>query len=101
MLILNVCGTVGTPGPILYLKWISGLHVLGMIRCTLLEKDAYLKQLPWCLAHPFLIPTFSSLFSQGPLPNTGCHFWLMVWQQKTKAVVMLNRVVEKESVSNT
>ncbi|KAF3821900.1 hypothetical protein GH733_009457 [Mirounga leonina] len=34
----------------------------------------------------------------GPLPNTGCHFWLMVWQQKTKAVVMLNRVVEKESV---
>lgn len=38
---------------------------------------------------------------QGPLPNTGCHFWLMVWQQKTKAVVMLNRIVEKESVSNT
>ncbi|EPY79361.1 hypothetical protein CB1_000932082 [Camelus ferus] len=33
----------------------------------------------------------------GPLPNTGCHFWLMVWQQKTKAVVMLNRIVEKES----
>ena len=25
----------------------------------------------------------------------------MVWQQKTKAVVMLNRIVEKESVSNT
>ncbi|XP_006878886.1 PREDICTED: tyrosine-protein phosphatase non-receptor type 2-like, partial [Elephantulus edwardii] len=25
-------------------------------------------------------------------------FWLMAWQQKTKAVVMLNRVVEKEAV---
>ncbi|KAB1258466.1 Tyrosine-protein phosphatase non-receptor type 2 [Camelus dromedarius] len=36
--------------------------------------------------------------ADGPLPNTGCHFWLMVWQQKTKAVVMLNRIVEKESV---
>ncbi|XP_044099593.1 tyrosine-protein phosphatase non-receptor type 2 isoform X4 [Neovison vison] len=40
----------------------------------------------------------SYILTQGPLPNTGCHFWLMVWQQKTKAIVMLNRVVEKESV---
>ncbi|XP_055415067.1 tyrosine-protein phosphatase non-receptor type 2 isoform X2 [Bubalus kerabau] len=40
----------------------------------------------------------SYILTQGPLPNTGCHFWLMVWQQKTKAVVMLNRIVEKESV---
>uniref|UniRef100_A0A8C5JYI1 protein-tyrosine-phosphatase n=1 Tax=Jaculus jaculus TaxID=51337 RepID=A0A8C5JYI1_JACJA len=40
----------------------------------------------------------SYVLTQGPLPNTCCHFWLMVWQQKTKAVVMLNRTVEKESV---
>ncbi|XP_004647265.1 tyrosine-protein phosphatase non-receptor type 2 isoform X2 [Octodon degus] len=40
----------------------------------------------------------SYVLTQGPLPNTCCHFWLMVWQQKSKAVVMLNRVVEKESV---
>ena len=40
----------------------------------------------------------SCILTQGPLPNTCCHFWLMVWQQKTKAVVMLNRIVEKESV---
>ncbi|NXO47315.1 PTN2 phosphatase, partial [Aramus guarauna] len=38
------------------------------------------------------------ILTQGPLPNTCCHFWLMVWQQQTKAVVMLNRIVEKESV---
>uniref|UniRef100_A0A8D0H5Q1 Tyrosine-protein phosphatase non-receptor type n=1 Tax=Sphenodon punctatus TaxID=8508 RepID=A0A8D0H5Q1_SPHPU len=38
------------------------------------------------------------ILTQGPLPNTCCHFWLMVWQQKTRAVVMLNRIVEKESV---
>uniref|UniRef100_A0A8B9NUW8 protein-tyrosine-phosphatase n=1 Tax=Accipiter nisus TaxID=211598 RepID=A0A8B9NUW8_9AVES len=38
------------------------------------------------------------ILTQGPLPNTCCHFWLMVWQQQTKAVVMLNRTVEKESV---
>ncbi|PIO37121.1 hypothetical protein AB205_0060210, partial [Aquarana catesbeiana] len=35
----------------------------------------------------------------GPLPNTCCHFWLMVWQQKSKAIVMLNRVIEKDAVS--
>ncbi|KAL1771105.1 tyrosine-protein phosphatase non-receptor type 2 isoform X1 [Sigmodon hispidus] len=40
----------------------------------------------------------SYILTQGPLPNTCCHFWLMMWQQKTKAVVMLNRTVEKESV---
>ncbi|KAM5222402.1 tyrosine-protein phosphatase non-receptor type 2 isoform 2-T2 [Ctenodactylus gundi] len=40
----------------------------------------------------------SYVLTQGPLPNTCCHFWLMVWQQKSKAVIMLNRVVEKESV---
>ncbi|XP_028920958.1 tyrosine-protein phosphatase non-receptor type 2 isoform X4 [Ornithorhynchus anatinus] len=38
------------------------------------------------------------ILTQGPLPNTCCHFWLMVWQQKTRAVVMLNRIVEKESI---
>ncbi|XP_023563275.1 tyrosine-protein phosphatase non-receptor type 2 isoform X3 [Octodon degus] len=43
----------------------------------------------------------SYVLTQGPLPNTCCHFWLMVWQQKSKAVVMLNRVVEKESSDET
>nr|XP_054099923.1 tyrosine-protein phosphatase non-receptor type 2 isoform X5 [Callithrix jacchus] len=43
----------------------------------------------------------SYILTQGPLPNTCCHFWLMVWQQKTKAVVMLNRTVEKESSGET
>ncbi|KAM9308331.1 tyrosine-protein phosphatase non-receptor type 2 [Gastrophryne carolinensis] len=37
------------------------------------------------------------ILTQGPLPNTCCHFWLMVWQQKSKAIVMLNRVVEKDA----
>ncbi|KAM8966061.1 tyrosine-protein phosphatase non-receptor type 2-like [Sarcophilus harrisii] len=34
------------------------------------------------------------ILTQGPLPNTFGHFWLMVWQQNTRAVVMLNRVME-------
>ncbi|XP_068090800.1 tyrosine-protein phosphatase non-receptor type 2 [Hyperolius riggenbachi] len=38
------------------------------------------------------------ILTQGPLPNTCCHFWLMVWQQKSKAIVMLNRVIEKDAV---
>ncbi len=33
--------------------------------------------------------------AQGPLPSTVGHFWLAVWQQRTKAVLMLNRVMEK------
>ena len=36
-------------------------------------------------------PTPSSTLLQG---TTG-HFWSMVWQQGTKAVIMLNRVIEK------
>lgn len=36
---------------------------------------------------------------QGPLRNTCGHFWLMIWEQCSKAVIMLNRVIEKGSVS--
>ncbi|XP_025076031.1 tyrosine-protein phosphatase non-receptor type 2-like isoform X2 [Pomacea canaliculata] len=35
------------------------------------------------------------ILTQGPLENTCGDFWLMIWQQQTKAIVMLNRVVEK------
>jgi len=35
------------------------------------------------------------ILAQGPLPNTCGHFWLMVWEQNSAAVLMLNRVVEK------
>ncbi|KAM5156892.1 tyrosine-protein phosphatase non-receptor type 2 isoform 1-T1 [Mantella aurantiaca] len=38
------------------------------------------------------------ILTQGPLTNTCCHFWLMVWQQKSKAIVMLNRVIEKDAI---
>ncbi|XP_018618563.1 tyrosine-protein phosphatase non-receptor type 2a isoform X2 [Scleropages formosus] len=37
------------------------------------------------------------ILTQGPLRNTCGHFWLMVWEQRTKAVIMLNRVIEKGS----
>lgn len=33
------------------------------------------------------------------MPNTCGHFWEMVWEQKSRGVVMLNRVMEKGSVS--
>ena len=36
---------------------------------------------------------------QGPLRNTCGHFWLMIWEQRTKAIIMLNRVIEKGAVS--
>ncbi|KAM6899750.1 tyrosine-protein phosphatase non-receptor type 2 [Xenentodon cancila] len=39
----------------------------------------------------------SYILTQGPLRTTSGHFWLMIWEQKTKAVIMLNRVIEKGS----
>ncbi|KAL3181291.1 hypothetical protein MRX96_008787 [Rhipicephalus microplus] len=38
------------------------------------------------------------ILTQGPLPTTTSHFWLMVWEQRTKAILMLNRIIEKSTV---
>ncbi|KAI7797639.1 Ptp1b protein, partial [Triplophysa rosa] len=38
------------------------------------------------------------ILTQGPLPNTCGHFWEIVWEQRCRGVVMLNRVVEKGSI---
>lgn len=38
------------------------------------------------------------ILTQGPLPSTAGHFWLMVWEQKSKAIIMLNKVIEKHQV---
>lgn len=57
---------------------------------------------PWRLVfHPFHLWSLClcAFCPQGPLRNTCGHFWLMIWEQKTKAVIMLNRVIEKGSVS--
>ncbi|XP_022097661.1 tyrosine-protein phosphatase non-receptor type 2-like isoform X2 [Acanthaster planci] len=35
------------------------------------------------------------ILTQGPLPTTIGHFWQMVWEQKSKAVIMLNNIIEK------
>lgn len=50
-----------------------------------------------------LCPVLHSVYLvclQGPLPNTCGHFWEMVWEQKSRGVVMLNRIMEKGSVSS-
>lgn len=36
----------------------------------------------------------SYILTQGPLKGTVEHFWSMVWEQKSSAVIMLNRVIE-------
>lgn len=35
------------------------------------------------------------ILSQGPLAFTGGHFWLMIWEQNTKSILMLNKLYEK------
>jgi len=37
----------------------------------------------------------SYILTQGPLQATTGHFWSMVWQRQSRAVIMLNRVIEK------
>jgi tyrosine-protein phosphatase non-receptor type 1 len=36
------------------------------------------------------------ILSQGPLEYTASHFWLMIWQQKSEGIVMLNALFEKK-----
>ena len=38
------------------------------------------------------------ILTQGPLPHTTGHFWLMVWEQNPKAIIMLNKVIEKQQI---
>lgn len=35
------------------------------------------------------------ILTQGPLETTCGDFWLMVWQQESRGIVMLNKVIEK------
>jgi len=39
----------------------------------------------------------SYLLTQGPLCSTSPHFWSMVWEQGCRAIIMLNRVIEKNT----
>ncbi|KAH9634662.1 hypothetical protein HF086_000634 [Spodoptera exigua] len=38
------------------------------------------------------------ILTQGPLAFTVGHFWLMIWEQNTKAILMLNKVIEKNEI---
>lgn len=38
------------------------------------------------------------ILTQGPLQNTVGHFWLMVWEQNSAAILMLNKLTEKRQV---
>ncbi|KAH8327414.1 hypothetical protein KR074_011051 [Drosophila pseudoananassae] len=38
------------------------------------------------------------ILTQGPLEDTVGHFWLMIWEQKSAAILMLNKLMEKKQV---
>ena len=38
------------------------------------------------------------ILTQGPLKETVGHFWLMIWEQNTKAILMLNKIIEKNQI---
>lgn len=38
------------------------------------------------------------ILTQGPLKTTIGHFWLMIWEQNSRAILMLNKLIEKKQV---
>lgn len=38
------------------------------------------------------------ILTQGPLAATVGHFWLMVWEQNSAAILMLNKLIEKKQI---
>lgn len=38
------------------------------------------------------------ILTQGPLQSTVGHFWLMVWEQNSAAILMLNKIIEKKQI---
>ncbi|XP_016958304.1 tyrosine-protein phosphatase non-receptor type 61F isoform X1 [Drosophila biarmipes] len=38
------------------------------------------------------------ILTQGPLVDTVGHFWLMVWEQKSRGILMLNKLMEKKHI---
>ncbi|XP_063612429.1 tyrosine-protein phosphatase non-receptor type 2-like [Penaeus indicus] len=40
----------------------------------------------------------SYILTQGPLAQTTPHFWRMVWQDKVKGIIMLNKIIEKNQI---
>lgn len=37
--------------------------------------------------------------TQGPLPETFCDFWRMVWEQHTANIIMMTKLEEKSRVT--
>ncbi|TGZ63641.1 hypothetical protein CRM22_006791 [Opisthorchis felineus] len=40
-------------------------------------------------------PTKKYILTQGPMQQTVSHFWLMIWERRSPAIIMLNRIFEK------
>ncbi|KAF5405593.1 Tyrosine-protein phosphatase non-receptor type 1 [Paragonimus heterotremus] len=41
------------------------------------------------------VPMRKYILTQGPMQQTASHFWLMVWERRSPAIIMLNRIFEK------
>ncbi|KAL3106747.1 hypothetical protein niasHT_012012 [Heterodera trifolii] len=66
-----------------------------MLRCGVSsESDSYINASPLHL--PFAHRNY--ILTQGPLPNTTCDFWQMIFEQEVSICIMLSKVMEKSFV---
>ncbi|GBP04955.1 Tyrosine-protein phosphatase non-receptor type 61F, partial [Eumeta japonica] len=38
------------------------------------------------------------ILAQGPLAQTVSHFWLMIWEQNSETIIMLNKIIENNEI---
>lgn len=69
--------------------------------------NANLVQVPWAKRTYILTQvnhwisfgiSIDYLWFKGPLQTTSEHFWQMVWEQNSRVIIMLTRLIEKGSV---
>ena len=67
----------------------------SLVKVEAVARSYILTQVQLTLTHTGHSGCILDYIEQGPLAATTSHFWCLTWEQQSKAVIMLNRVMEK------